>query len=461
MNDLLAKLAAENKALRESAEAKLVVESVIAPAGSIQKVEFTESDGSKTKGYRLAKVAQADRMNQNHRVYPRKEWEAQVQAANEDLIPSGRLIGAVDHASWMDGGNLKDSPILWKKLELKADGAVEGEFVVIANHSRGADLQAQLDAGMAIGFSTVGYAKGREPTADERKLYGIAENDEDAVILEFYRLKKIDAVDDPSVIDAWIKKEQPAAARTEESAIGGAELNAERAMKTLAELKEKAPELFVLHEQAIAQAVAAKEADLLKQIEGLKTEAEGVKTQLGEAQNQLKALEGIRGFLGEVTVKLGKEHGVAVPFREVSEKEAAEKIETLTKAAEAKDNEIASLKAVAEQAQKEAAQREAAAKEAQRVADVKAKLAELLKDNRFAEQIKKAVEAAIPDKAFDVKAAESLVKAKTEEYEAVVKTPAPAFGITGITSFNDDNTQGAGESDDEPLPIAKEMAEAL
>ncbi|MGE5609172.1 MAG: hypothetical protein ACM359_07950 [Bacillota bacterium] len=75
MNDLLAKLAAENKALRESKEATLVVESVIAPAGSIQKVEFTESDGSKTKGYRLAKVAQADRMNQNHRVIGSKHGD--------------------------------------------------------------------------------------------------------------------------------------------------------------------------------------------------------------------------------------------------------------------------------------------------------------------------------------------------------------------------------------------------
>jgi chromosome segregation ATPase len=330
------------------------------------------------------------------------------------------------------------------------------------------------DAGMAIGFSTVGYAKGREPTADERKLYGIPEDDEAATILEFYRLKKIDAVDDPSVIDAWTKEANQLAVTTEES-LGGAVKQEEQVMKTLADLKEKAPELFALHEQAIQIAVAANAADLNKQIETLKSEGEALKKNLGESQAKVeasdKALGAIRGYLAEITAKLGKEHAVEVPYREVSEKDAAEKIEALTKAGEAKDAEIASLKAAAEKAVKEAAEREAAAAEAKRVAeeaaaeakrvaDVKAKVESLLKSNRFAEQIRKAVEKATPDKAFDTKAAEALIAEKTAEYEAVAAVRVdPDLGITGITTLNEEQTSTG--SDAEALPIAAEMAKAL
>ncbi|MGE5610988.1 MAG: hypothetical protein ACM359_17190 [Bacillota bacterium] len=485
MSDLLAQLVAENKAIRESKDAVLVVEKVVVPATAITKVEIQEDDGRKCPGYKLAKVAHADRMNQNHRIYPRREWETQVKTANEELIPAGKLIGAVDHASFFHGGNLKDSPILWKKLELKSDGAVEGEFTIIANHSRGADLQAQLDAGMAIGFSTVGYAKGREPTADERKLYGIAEDDEAATILEFYRLKKIDAVDDPSVIDAWTKEANQLAVTTDES-LGGAIKQEEQVMKTLAELKEKAPELFALHEQAIQGAVAAKEADLAKQIDTVTSQAEAdkkamrgemdaMKTKCDMMQSQCDQMKSqcdrLRKSLGECVQTWAKDFNVEVPYREVSEKDAAEKIEALTRAGEAKDAEIASLKAAAEKAQKEAADREAAAKEAQRVAeeaaaeakrvaDVKAKVTELLKSNRFADQIRKAVEKFTADKAFDVKAAETLIAEKTAEYEAVAAVRVdPDLGITGITTLNEEQTSTG--SDAEALPIAAEMAKAL
>ena len=480
MNDFLKQLAAENKAIRESAvgSPRLVAERMVVEAAEIVAVQIMEASGAKP-GYRVAKVSHADRMNQNHRVYPHQEWRQQADHANSVLVPSGRLIGAIDHAGMLDGGSLKDSPILWKRLEVREDGSVDGEFVIIEGHSRGADLKAQIDAGMAIGFSTVGYANGRSPTEDERERYGIERDDEHAVIIENFRLKKIDAVDDPSVIDAWMKSEstKPAAVRNEQSTAGGSEQ--EPLMKTLTDLQAKHPEVHALHEQAIREAVAAALAPVeaekqtaIGKSEALSADLEKVQSEhdaaLSRCEESKTLLAGLKQHLAE-SIGVLKALGVEVPFREVTEQEAFEKIEALTLQNEGKDAEIVSLKAKVEAAEAEKAAAavaaeaarvaaEGAAREAQRKADVTAKAEELLKDNRFAEQIRKFIAQRSDDKAFDVAALQSLVTAKTDEYDAIAAPVSdPGLGLEGLLTL----PEGEPAQKHEALPCAEELAKSL
>jgi hypothetical protein len=191
----------ENVALRAGREV-LTMERVMIPAASIV---VTEARGGKAGRYRVAKVGHADRLTANRRVYPRAEWTAAIERANGSQIGEGKLTGALDHVGPLEGGNLKHNAVIWRKLAIRSDGGVFGEFEVMGTDA-GRNLQAMLDAGAAIGFSTYGFAQGREPTEAERTLYGIAADDADAVVVQNWRLVKIDAVDDPSVADAYAER---------------------------------------------------------------------------------------------------------------------------------------------------------------------------------------------------------------------------------------------------------------
>jgi hypothetical protein len=185
-------------------ENRLLVEART-PILIFERVTFTPtliSESTPAKRYRVAKVAHADRMNSNERIYTRAAFTEQIERAKDKLIPAGRLAGKVDHT-----GRLSDACILWRDLKMESDGSVMGEFSVIENHSRGRDLKAQIDAGMCIGFSTAARATAREPTPVEREQYGIPDDADYPVVIDRFELISIDAVDDPSVADAWLKQE--------------------------------------------------------------------------------------------------------------------------------------------------------------------------------------------------------------------------------------------------------------
>src|SRR6185312_16298491 len=79
-------------------------------------------------------------------------------------------------------------------------------------------LEAQIQGGMSIGFSTYGWGVGRKPTDAERQKYGLPpasddEMDDDGnyhgpVIMSEYELGKVDSVDIPSVPDARLVQKQ-------------------------------------------------------------------------------------------------------------------------------------------------------------------------------------------------------------------------------------------------------------
>ncbi len=79
--------------------------------------------------------------------------------------------------------------MIWRELWTESDGSVMSYYEVVEEHSKGRDLKANKDAGMAIGWSTYGYGSAHEPGDEERAEYGL-EPDEWAVVMDRnYRLK--------------------------------------------------------------------------------------------------------------------------------------------------------------------------------------------------------------------------------------------------------------------------------
>ncbi|MDB5324725.1 MAG: hypothetical protein JWM57_294 [Phycisphaerales bacterium] len=159
-------------------------------------------------------VGEVDKVNANRRVYTKAEWNKNLSRAKADT--AGGMLGASDHLGCMEGGNLKNTAVVWKDFQVLADGHVKGDFV-IPDTVAGRDLQAVVDAKGKVGFSTYGYAEGRKPTPAEREQYGMPPEpdewptDDDGneiydgyVVIENWDLIKIDAVDNPAVRTAWI-----------------------------------------------------------------------------------------------------------------------------------------------------------------------------------------------------------------------------------------------------------------
>jgi hypothetical protein len=363
-------------------------------------VEINESaDGPKR--YR-AKIAQADLPNGNSRIYTRELLGAVIEQC-KPLIAEGKLAGRVDHPGYSDG--LKSTCILWKSMEMDSSGAVTGDFEIVTEHSMGADLKALIDAGAAIGFSTAGCGSARYPDEADQKRFDIPEDNPEGIVIinPDYRLSKIDAVDDPSVRDAYRKTTESASESLQTDGPNPSQEKPENvAMKTLDELKAANPDLFKMHEAA----VAAKEQEIKRANEGENKRRDALKASL---------------------LKVAEANGISLE-KEILPADAAEKIEAgkadiakvqkslddanaMTKTLEA---EVATLKGKIADAEKAKA-------DSDRKSAATAKLAESLKDNRFAKQINKVVtDGKMLDHAdFTAEAVEKFVKAKTDEYEAI------------------------------------------
>ena len=257
-----------NKMLCESSQRLLVRE--IHLAKDIRKLDAAEvaawksnpkisEAAKKTVGDLYeAKVGQADKKNQNERIYPKEVWRSEI-ARQVPQLDSGHLIGAMDHQGYFAGGNFGDTCVVWRDLAMDENtGEVTGKFDVVGTRA-GDDLQAMLDKKIAVGFSTYGYGTGHEPGDAERQRYGLGA-DEDACIMDGnYTLQKIDCVDDPSVGDARIRyvnssgdstqRDNPASeGRTNPG--NTQEQNVE--IETLEQLQAKAPKAHAAHIAALA-----------------------------------------------------------------------------------------------------------------------------------------------------------------------------------------------------------------
>jgi hypothetical protein len=346
-----------------------------------------------------------------------------VHKANEDRIPKGKLLGAVDHAGWGDGA-LKHKSVMWHSLEFHSDGSVTGEFSIIEGTTHAAHMNALIEAKAAIGFSTYCMARCREPSDEEREKYGLSE-DQYAVIMEDVDLVAIDAVDNPSVFDAW--DHGPSKEHTNEAA-GEAGLiytaskeENEQAMNTLDDLKQKFPAIHALHEQAVAAAKAAAVASVRTALEAAGLDVSKEVTP-AEMQARLDAVEAAK---------------VAAEAKAAADLAAAE----TAKAAIVAERDA--LKAKNDEAAKVAA-------EAARKAAITEKADELLKGNRFEAAIKAVVVKAAEVAEFTAEHVEALVNGKIAEYDAIAGEAPKGKADEGADDEDDDFAiRGETANDDE------------
>lgn len=444
----------ENLRLLAESEPQKIAELVI------EQVSVTERDGKKL---RKCKVGHANKVNGNNRIYPASEWTREAAEANE-RCPKGLFAGAVNHPGWTEGGDLDRTVILWERLWSEGD-AWFAEFSVIEKHSAGADFVAQMDAGLAVGFSTYGYARARKPTSEEREKWGLGPEADDyengdvsrgeyrgPLVMFDWDLRKIDAVTDPSVRDARLMREAQNEKVPPPASTTAGTAPKEKSM-TLDELKDKDPALFALHEQAVKDAVAAKESEAAS---------------LKAAKESYDAL---RKQVSDLLTVLADKHGCDRPFKEITDAEASERIaaaeklvlaarEEARKQIEALADERDALKARAETAENELRGLREAKADADRRAAVEGKLDELLRNNEFAEAIRESAAGEIAKPDFTAEKAEAFVQgeiARIEKLAKVLRAKAPEdkgdpFEFLGEAGED----EAAGDNGDPVAALAKE-----
>lgn len=356
-----------------------------------------------------AKVFHADKKNGNDRIYPREVMAVACKQAVERAA-EGKFTGCIDHP-W--SGSLSDTCIRWDDCRMNTEGEGFADGEILLNTAGGKQLEALIDAGVSIGFSTAGYGSAHMPSDDEKTRYGLGEEEYAIVIDEGYEMRRVDAVDDPACRDAWMQKNGNRASGNSNdgqqppSGSGAQPTTEHQDMKTLTELQAKFPELYQLHQDAIADAV--------------KKATDPLKAQVAE---MTKVVDTVSGF-----VKSFKDSAlVQIPFRELSAEESATKlaakdseIAALKGQISTKDGEITSLKNEKNALDQKIAQANEAQAQAERKTTVAAKAKELLADNRFAAKISPLIEKRLDDKAFDASAVEAFIKEKTDEYNSLLE----------------------------------------
>ena len=134
----------------------------------------------------------ADWVNENKRIYERKLLAREVGKLQEK-IKNGEVTCELDHP--LDGkSRLEKAASRPRLLELKDNGEVYGEWVVLETRA-GKDLQALIDGGVRVGFSSRGSGTVR---AEQRKGETVD------VVNDDYKLLTFDHVAGQSVAGAMV-----------------------------------------------------------------------------------------------------------------------------------------------------------------------------------------------------------------------------------------------------------------
>lgn len=429
----------ENQALLEGKRIP-IIETLSISFKSVEVIESQGDSGSKDGKLRRAIVGVADKLNGNQRVYTTAEWMKNIQLANEVKCPQGTMLGAVDHVGSCEGGNLKNSPIIWRSLSKDDQGVVRGEFQIVETQA-GTDLIKMIDAGAKIGFSTMGYANGREPTDAEKAQYGIASDNEDAVIIENWDLVKIDAVDNPSVRTARLEQNSGV-----QPVIKGNEME----IKTIEELNAQFKDLLASNKVQIVS------DDLVTKAASDAAALVAAEAKIVDLDKTAKLYGALVDKLSESLTCLAEVHGAKRPFREVTTAEAQAAADALTAKLTQVEKDLETAKAEAKANADKLAAIESEKAELVRKESVAAALKEALKDNKFSDVIEASF---VNDKSQTVESVKAYVAAKTAEYEKVAgqKTEPVKENILGKIFV----PPTAGESEQKSLPAASALAESL
>jgi hypothetical protein len=248
---------------------KVFTETTFAPE-SIQIFEEVDEKTGIKRMRVLGQVQEADVVNKNKRIYPRDVLDEAIKDF-ELRMKEGRAFGQADHP--MFSGSLKDTSHMTTKVWWE-DNKLLAEMVVF-NTPSGECVKEIVRAGGRPGFSSRGQGKG-----SRIKMKVDGEETEVEKIDKGFKLEAFDFVIDPSVVNARIQQ------IIEHAMDGGdASYKVEDHM-TLAELKEKLPELY---EELVSLGRKEGEASVKPALDALTTEVAGLKDTIGKLETELQA----------------------------------------------------------------------------------------------------------------------------------------------------------------------------
>lgn len=144
-------------------------------------------DGKKTH-YIQGIFMQASKKNRNGRVYPKEIMESAVEKYIENKVSKGRAVGTLGHESTPKVSEDKVSHLI---TDLRMDGNdVYGKAKVLET-TNGKELRALIEGGVNFGVSS-------RAVGSLKLVNGINEVQND------FMISCVDAVLEPSAIDAWV-----------------------------------------------------------------------------------------------------------------------------------------------------------------------------------------------------------------------------------------------------------------
>jgi predicted nucleic acid-binding Zn-ribbon protein len=254
----------------------------------IAPVTVLESDGSGVLRFE-AIVSEADFRNRNNRIYPREVLFPAFERHNEQIARGLAQPGLVDHPGFLSGASVSDIGVAWENFWFEG-ALVKGRGRIVPT-AKGRDLEAAMQAGIAVGFSTRGYGEAEEEERDG----------ETVRVMRAYDLETVDAVVDPSVLHArvtrYTKEELDAMEKELEEARAALEAAQGRTTElecqveaTNSRVSELEGELAAANERA--EAAAAEGNTLRERVTALESElaklaAEKAETDLENKLNEL------------------------------------------------------------------------------------------------------------------------------------------------------------------------------
>lgn len=162
---------------------KLLIEEI----QDFEVITEAAQDGKKTH-YIQGIFMQAEKPNRNGRKYPKSIMENEVQRFIEDAVKKNRAVGTLGHEATPKVSEDKVSHLI---TQLKMEGNdVYGKAKVL-NTQHGKELQALIEGGVSFGVSS-------RAVGSLKMINGINEVQND------FKISCVDAVLNPSAIDAWV-----------------------------------------------------------------------------------------------------------------------------------------------------------------------------------------------------------------------------------------------------------------
>lgn len=146
------------------------------------------SDGKKNL-YIEGVFAQAEKKNRNGRIYPKTVMESAINSYVSNYVTKNRALGELSHPD--NRPQVKPELASHRIVSLKMEGDdVMGKALVL-NTPQGNILRGLLEGGTQMGVST-------------RGLGSVSERANASYVGSDYIVSAVDAVIDPSALDAWV-----------------------------------------------------------------------------------------------------------------------------------------------------------------------------------------------------------------------------------------------------------------